>query len=388
MPKKAAAKKPNSKRPATPLLFADTRKSADQLYVGGFGVPDAFISFRAARKWHAVLNQLEFSRALKDSKFDVVLSLEDYMELTREKFERAKVGYAEVIATIASEFEIDRFKVPGDFPSGLAFKLIELGVELEVTEGSLFPEREVKREDEIELIREGNRCSATGIRAAEKALRKSVVKGGKLYLDGKLLTSERLRGLIEIACLEAGSISADTIAAGGDQACDPHCAGSGALRPNELIIVDVFPQVSKSGYFGDMTRTFLRGGASDAQKALVDAVFQAQQGAMEKVKAGVNGKAIHNYVLKTFADLGYETRRSESGAQGFIHGTGHGLGLEVHEAPRVSTVSQVLKRNAVVTIEPGLYYPGLGGCRIEDVVVARADGPEKISSYHYRWQLR
>lgn len=388
MPKKKATAKRASKSPAAPLLFADTSKSADQLYVGGFGVPDAFISFKKGRKWYAVLNQLEFARGLKESKFDEILSLEEWLERSRESFERVKVGYGEVIATLGAAFGIERFKVPADFPSSLAFKLMELGLALDVCDGPIFPSREVKTEEELKQIREGNRCSAIGIRAAEKAIRKSVVKKGKLYLEGKVLTSERLRCLIEIACLEAGAVSAGTIAAGGDQACDPHCVGTGPLRANELIIVDVFPRVSKTGYHGDMTRTFLKGKASDAQKALVAAVFEAQQKAIKAVKTGVNGRAVHDGVLETFDSLGYETTRDEKGARGFFHGTGHGLGLEVHEAPRVSTVSNKLKRNAVVTVEPGLYYPGLGGCRIEDVVAVRDEGAELLSKLHYRWQIK
>ncbi len=378
----------NRKGAAARLLFADTHRSADQRYVSGFDVPDPFISFQAKRKWHAVLNQLEFSRALKESRFDVVLPLENAMEQAREAFGSSRVGYAEVVTTLARDFGISRFKVGADFPAGLAFKLVDLGLEVEVADGSLFPKRETKSEEEIACIREGNRCSAAGIRAAEKALRASVVKNRILYLDGRKLTSERLQRIIEVACLEAGSVSANTIAAGGDQACDPHCNGSGPLRANELIIVDVFPRVTKTGYFGDMTRTFLKGRASEEQKALYAAVLQAQQEAISKIKAGVNGKSIHGGVVDTFSRLGYETKRGEMGATGFIHGTGHGLGLEIHEAPRVSTVSQKLKRDTVVTIEPGLYYPGLGGCRIEDVVAAREDGAELLSSYHYRWQIR
>lgn len=388
MPKKKAATKRTKKTPASPLLYADTHKSADQLYIGGFTVPDAFLSFKKGRKWYAVLNQLEYSRALKESRFDEVLQLEVWLEIAREKFQRAKVGYGELVATLAVEFEIESFKVPGDFPSSLAFKLVELGVKIDVCEGTLFPNREVKSEEELAMIREGNRCSAIGIKAAETALRRSVVKKGKLNLDGKTLTSERLRSLIEIACLEAGSLSMDTIAAGGNQACDPHCSGHGPLRANELIIVDVFPRVSKTGYHGDMTRTFLKGKANEAQKGIVAAVFEAQQKAISLVKTGVNGKVVHGSVLKTFAQLDYGTRRGENGAEGFIHGTGHGLGLEVHEAPRVSMVSNKLKRNAVVTVEPGLYYPGVGGCRIEDVVAVRDDGPELLSKFHYRWQIK
>ncbi len=388
MPKKAKNAARSQTAKPTPLLFADSAKSADQRYVGGFNVPDPFIALQIGKQWHAVLNQLEFSRALKESRFDKIIPLEDALAAARAHFKRQKVGYAEVIAVLAGQFSLASFVVPSDFPAGLAFKLLELGFGVDAVDGSLFPSRETKTEEEIEYIREGNRCSAKGILAAEKALRRSAARKGKLYLDGKLLTSERLRGIIEVACLEAGSVSMDTIAAGGDQACDPHCCGHGPLRANELIIVDVFPRVTRTGYYGDMTRTFLKGKASDAQKALVAAVFKAQQEALARVKAGVNGKTIHAGVVDTFLNHGYKTTRDELGSRGFIHGTGHGLGLEIHEAPRVSAVDHKLKRNTVVTIEPGLYYPGLGGCRIEDVAVARKDGPEVISSCHYRWELR
>ena len=151
------------------------------------------------------------------------------------------------------------FQIPEDFPAGLAFKLRSAGMKLTVSDGPLFPAREIKSDVEASAIRKGNQAAASGIRAAEKMLRQSVVKNGRLYLDGRLLTSERVQEAIEIACIEKGAVAAGTIVAGGDQGCDPHCRGSGTLRPNELVIVDVFPRVKSSGYHGDMTRTLLKG---------------------------------------------------------------------------------------------------------------------------------
>ncbi|MCH6257088.1 Xaa-Pro peptidase family protein [Puniceicoccaceae bacterium K14] len=379
-------KSKNRKR-SVPLVFADTHKSADQLYVGKFSVPDPFISFKKGRKWYAVLNQLEYARALKESAFDEVLPLEDWLKKATGCFPSGKVGYVEIIATLAQAFKFEAFKVASDFPAGIALGLIEKGLAVNVSEGSLFPEREIKSEKELQLIKEGNGCSAAGIRAAEQALKDSVIKKGKLYLEGKALTSERLREVIEIACLRKGSLSMDTIAAAGAQACDPHCAGHGPIRANELIIVDVFPRVSKSGYFGDMTRTFLKGTPSDDQSRLVSSVNKVQKEAIKAVKVGVKANSIHQHVMNRFISLGYETRRDKSGAVGFIHGTGHGLGLEVHEAPRVSIADNRLKENAVITIEPGLYYPEIGGCRIEDVVAVGKEKPIKLSSYHYNWVI-
>lgn len=370
------------------LMYADTRTSADQLYLAKFGVPDPFISMKIGAKSIAVLNQLEFSRGLKESAFNTILALEEWIEKARTKFGRKNVGIAEIVATLAASYQIDGFRVSADFPAWLAFQLQGFGFKIDALKTSIFPSRETKSELEMRFIRQGNRCSAAGIRAAEETLKKSRIKKGYLYLDGKRLTSERLREAIEIACLTAGSVPMDTIAAGGDQACDPHCAGSGPLRANELIIVDVFPRVAKTGYFGDMTRTFLKGTPTDGQRALVATVKGAHGQAIKRVRSGINGKTIHTSVQQYFEDRNYLTKRDERGAEGFFHGTGHGLGLEVHEAPRVSIVNYRLKRNSVITIEPGLYYPGLGGCRVEDVVAVTDDGAKKLSSYHYNWIVK
>ncbi|HLS28317.1 MAG TPA: M24 family metallopeptidase, partial [Opitutales bacterium] len=141
------------------------------------------------------------------------------------------------------------------------------------------------------------------------------------------------------------------------------------------------------GYHGDMTRTFLKGKASDQQKKLVATVLAAEQKALKEVKAGTTGAAIHDGVVQYFKEAGYETRISGGDPEGFFHGTGHGLGLEVHEAPRLSVNGPVLDAGHVVTVEPGLYYRGIGGARIEDVVWVRDDGAEMLSEYHYRWEI-
>lgn len=377
------------KKPLPPLLYASTDQSADMLYFGRVGVPDAFVAFAAGGKKYAIVSALEFGRVKRQSEFDVVLSLETYLQRARETWPQRKPSAAEVICLAAKEFRATAFRVPEDFPAGLYQKVRDLGLTLEVATGALFPERELKTPAEAAAIREGNRCSAAGIAAAERLLRAARIKNGKLFYQGQRLTSERLKVAIEIACLEAGAVSVNTIAAGGDQGCDPHDRGSGPLRANELIIVDVFPRVTATGYYGDMTRTFLRGQASDAQRALVAAVRTAQQLALKTIRAGINGRDVHGKVVEVFAQRGFETKRTAKGSIGFFHGTGHGLGLEVHEPPRVSgAVDYVLKKDSVVTVEPGLYYPGLGGCRIEDVVQVTDQAPSMLSKFHYDWEIR
>jgi Xaa-Pro aminopeptidase len=155
----------------------------------------------------------------------------------------------------------------------------------------------------------------------------------------------------------------------GNQGCDPHESGHGPLRAYTTIIIDIFPRDMKTGYFGDITRTVVRGRASEAVKKLYAAVERAQEIAFQKLRAGVNGKDVHDAVHKSFTDAGYKTGRVRGRMQGFFHGTGHGLGLEVHERPRVSVVSEALRAGHVVTVEPGLYYRGVGAVRLEDVAV-------------------
>lgn len=371
------------------LLYSDSDRSADVIYFGGVEVPDPFVALGAAGRKYAVVSALEFGRVKRTSDFDTVLPLEAYMAKAKAAYPKAKVGAAHVISILARELKAGVLTVPEDFPTGLYARLRDLGVKLAISEGPLFPQREIKSAKEAQALIEGNRCSAAGIAAAERTLRQSRIRNSKLYFRGKELTSERLKIEIETACIEAGSVSKSTIAAGGDQACDPHHRGSGPLRPNELIIVDVFPRVADTGFFGDMTRTFLKGRASDAQRALVAAVRAAQKAALATVKAGVPGAEVHKAVTDTFAKRGFETRNTAKGSVGFFHGTGHGLGLEVHEAPRMNAVAlEPLKKGTVVTVEPGLYYPGIGGCRFEDVVQVTASAPKMLSRYPYVWELR
>ena len=376
------------KNPPPPLLYADTERSPDALYFGRVAVPDPFIAFQLRGKKYAVVSALEFGRVKRESDFDVVLPLEPIVQRARSLWPQRKVGPAETIYLVAKDHGQTKFTIPDDFPAGVYEKLYELGLDLVVAEGPLLPARELKTPAEAAAIRDGNRCSALGFAAAERILRASKVTGSKLVYQGKPLTSERLKFAIEVACLEAGAVSVNTIVAGGDQACDPHERGSGPLRPHELIIIDIFPRVTRTGFYGDMTRTFLRGRATDAQRKLVAAVRAGQQVAFSKIRAGVIGRDVHRSVVELFVKRGFETKSSPQGSVGFFHGTGHGLGLAVHELPRMGPSGDApLKRNSVVTVEPGLYYPGMGGCRIEDVVQVTSSAPRMLSRYHYHWEL-
>lgn len=373
---------------APPLLYSDTSRSADLLYFGQVEVHDPFVAFGANGKKITLQSSLEFGRVKRTSDFDVVLPLEPLRDRARAKF-GPKAGIAEIIALAVKDEGVRRFRVPDDFPARLYLRLTKLGLQLDLAGGLLFPEREIKSKQEAEYVREGNRLCSVGFTAAEKILKAARVSGRTLRHRGKIVTSESLRFAIESAILEQGGNPQHTIVAGGDQACDPHERGSGPLRPHELIIIDVFPRVNRTGYFGDMTRTYLKGRPREVQRRLVETVREGQRRAMRAIRAGIDGREVHKAVTDCFEDAGYATRHGKKGSVGFIHGTGHGLGLEVHDPGRISPAAAVpLKLGAVLTVEPGLYYPGLGGCRWEDVVHVTKTGSTLLSRHPYQWEIR
>ena len=379
-----------SKSSVIRILYASSEQSADLFYLTGVFVPDPFLCFVIGNHSTAVVNRLEYGRVCAQSNCDAVLLLESVLALAAKalRIEPAAVGPAECMEYFARLCEAKSLEVPEAFPAVYFAKLVEAGLKVRVGADPFFLARELKSDAEAQALKQGNAASAAGIRAAEAVLRASQIVGKRLKYEGRTLTSEWLRTLIDQACLAKGGVAQNTIVASGKQGCDPHEGGYGPIKPNELIIIDVFPRMQKTGYHGDMTRTFLKGRANDGQRALVHAVRDAQLAALAKVKAGVGGATIHRAADQVFQKRGFYTERRGESFVGFIHSTGHGLGLEVHEAPRVSATAGRLRKGHVITIEPGLYYPEIGGCRIEDVVRVTKDGSEMLSSMHYRWEIR
>jgi Xaa-Pro aminopeptidase len=195
------------------------------------------------------------------------------------------------------------------------------------------------------------------------------------------LTSEYLRKVIARELLENSCIAVHTIVACGDQGCDPHNIGSGPIFANKTIIIDIFPKSLISNYCANITRTFVRGKASEKVKRMFDAVIGAQNKAFELIKDGIDGTVIHKQVQKFFRQLGYSTKKYGNKMVGFFHGTGHGIGLEVHEPPRVSKKGMTLRKGNVITVEPGLYYFGVGAVRLEDIVVVEKDGCRNLTRF-------
>lgn len=388
-------------RPSAPavrdvLMMATPSKNADLRWFGGFHASDPFPAFSAKGRRIGLLPGMEVGRAKAESAFDEVLNMaEIFKDLRRTN---PKAGLADVIVFAALRQGVHRFRVPADFPVGLCERLRELGLELhpvgaqhnERGSPELFPARQVKSKAELAGIRAGNAAAAAGFKAVERILAESSAdRHGVLRWQGKVLTAEVLKEEAQVAILRQGGMcDIGLIIAPGDQAVDCHCSGSGPVRANELIVCDIYPRHIASHQYGDMTRTYLKGKANAKQRKLVQAVLAAQRRAIKAIRAGVTGAKVHAVVQDHFKSLRYKTGLVKGVYVGFFHGTGHGLGYDIHEDPALSTRNPLpLVAGNAVTVEPGLYYPGIGGCRFEDCVVVTKKGCEFLSSHPYDWEI-
>jgi len=370
------------KKSETLLLVADSDHDANMLYAVGMFVPDPFIYFRTGDRSYVVMSDLEIDRARKQAAGCTVLSLSSYQKKLRREGAKSP-GVAEVLPVVLRNKGIRSVTVPASFPYGLAVLLQNNRITLKTRLGHFFPEREFKSAEEVRKLSAALAIAEAGMAAGMKALRAARIdKARRLTYKSTPLTSEKLRAIIDTAIVQADGLASHTIVAGGNQGCDPHEKGFGPLRAHQPIIIDIFPRSQKTGYFGDITRTVVRGRASEAVKKLYATVQRGQEIGFEKMRVGVPTVEVHNSIQQYFAKEGYKTGKHNGRMQGFFHGTGHGLGLEIHEAPRMGANSAgELKSGQVITVEPGLYYPGLGGVRLEDVAVMGNQSPRNLTKF-------
>ena len=367
------------------VIFASSEESADMLYATKFAVPDAFLFLLQNGKKTILLSDLEIDRGRKEARVDEVVALSS-IEGDLEKRLKSKPPIEKTIAHFLRKRRIRRAAVPYSFPIGLATELAKEGVLVFPVAGLFWSEREFKTPEELKLIQLAIRITELGLARGIEVLRAAEISSGKkLIWAGKPLTSERLRAEIETVILHAGGLPANTIVAGGDQACDPHDRGSGPLKANSMIILDVFPKHKESGYYGDLTRTVVKGQASEAQRKLWYTVLEAQKFSLQKIRAGGSGGELQKAVSELFQERGYPAEIRNGRWVGFFHGLGHGFGLDIHEQPRIAKAE--FKPGQVFTVEPGLYIPGVGGARIEDDGVVTENGFKVLSRFPKELEL-
>jgi len=370
------------------LIYGDTVRSSELRHELPIGIPDPVLYAERNGTRHVLTSSMEAPRLAELGGLELHLWEElGWDELVAQGLDRAAVA-DELLRRAVAAFEVRSAVVPESFPLRVADLLRADGVELRVDRDYFDDRRRVKSEAELAGMRRAQRAAEAGMDAARDLLRRADSNGGALEVDGEPLTSERIKRAIARTFVDHGAASDEFIVSHGPQSAIGHHMGAGEIREGEPIVIDLWPRDGESACFADMTRTFVVGEPPAEIAEWHRLVLEALERSTAAVREGAGGRAVYDVACDVFEPTGLPTGRTKrQGApleEGFFHGLGHGVGLDVHEEPFLGLTSKdVLRAGDVVTIEPGLYRPGLGGVRLEDLVLVTADGAENLTSYPY-----
>jgi Xaa-Pro aminopeptidase len=353
------------------VIYASSRDT-DMKYLTHFTTSDPFVFFKKPGEPGVIIvSQMETGRASREATSTVMTRTQAGLP---EIMKTEKDPYRATAKMIAGQVG-KKILVPPNFPIALANAMSEY-CSVVVDGGTIQSMRAKKSKIELILMKKVQKVTERAMDRAISLIRSSSVKKGILYIDQKPLTSERVKFSIHSLLLEHGCSAVDTIVSCGEDTAIPHMSGSGPLKSDEPIVIDLFPVDEKSGYYADMTRTVVKGEPSNDIREMYDSLREAKQLGISRVKAGVSGADIHLAVVDFFNERGYETD-----TRGFIHNLGHGVGLQVHELPTIGPAGKALETGNVITIEPGLYYPGIGGVRLEDIGAVTSRGFNNFTKF-------
>jgi len=370
------------------LIHGDTVRHSTMRHEIPLMVPDPFLYAEARGERHVVVSSLERSRieALDNSLTVHAFEEFGYDELVSSGTDRADAEL-EVMVRAAGTLGLERAAVPSEFPLELGDHLRAAGVGLEVRRELFETRRRVKSDAELAGIRRAQAAAQAGMRAAAELLRRAEPGGPGLIADGDALTCERVKDAIRAAVARGGASADALIVAHGDQSASGHDMGSGPIRAGEPLVIDLWPIDLESACFADMTRTFVVGEAPAELRRYHELTRDSLQRSLAAVGPGVAGKELHRLSCEPFERAGLPTQLTKAPGQvleeGYFHSLGHGVGLEVHEAPLLGRAPDVLVAGDVITLEPGCYRPGFGGCRLEDLVLVTEDGAELLTDFPY-----
>ncbi len=367
------------------LLFGNPEIDADVRYATSFYAPDPLVYLKLGNREFLLTSIMEAERARKEAKESIDILTPSDLGVGK----KSRDVFTLCIHKLLQKFHIKKIRVLANCPVGLVEQLKNRDVKIEVLKNSPFLlRRAIKSDKEIYYIRRVQKVAVLTLEHIVTIIRKSTVAAdGLLIYSGKPLTSEFLRA--EALKLQAsyGCISKKIIIACGKESANPHWIGSGKLYANEPIILDIFPQDEYFGYWGDLTRTIVKGAAPALLRLMYDAVYAAQQKVLSCITDGVNAKSLHQIACEVLKRHNFKTMLINGKMQGFIHSTGHGVGLDIHEYPTIGNMDVKLQAGNVITIEPGLYYHRIGGVRIEDTVLVTKNGYKLFCKAPYYFEV-
>jgi Xaa-Pro aminopeptidase len=370
------------------LIYDDTIRSPELRHEVPVVIPDSFLYAETGDRRAVVLHSLEIPRVREEAPELEIVSLEQLG--SDELFASGKQGWEielELGLRGCRELGIESAVVPAAFPVGHADHLRANGIDVTVDRDFFDDRRRSKNETELRGIRKAQKACEAALDVSRELLRRAQPNGAGLEVDGEPLTCERLKRAIEDVFADHEVEGSEMIVAHGPQTAVGHNMGSGQIAANEPIVFDLFPKDKATGCYADMTRTYVVGEPSDELKEWYGLVKEALDTSTAGVKPGVNGRKLYEQVCDIFHGAGYKTQLNKEPGEvledGFFHGLGHGVGLEVHELPSMSRTGHDLVPGDVITIEPGLYRSGYGGVRLEDLVLVTRDGYEVITNYPY-----
>lgn len=319
-----------------------------------------------------IVPQMEAERAMEESQAEILTRRQaGYLEIMEHETDPWKIT-AEMIHRLSE----GPYLVPPSFPVALS-RALEAYNRVIIDYDSVFSaKRAIKTPDEISWITRAQRAAEAAMDTASRLIKKAEIRSGLLWHKDTPLTSGRIRYEMNRTLLSFDCTAHDTIVACGKETSMPHCTGNGQIKAHEPVVIDIFPRDNPSGYYADMTRTFSRGIPSGEITELYDTVRNALLMAEEKTRAGETGSGLYQLIHDYFEELGYHTD-----TEGFIHSLGHGVGLEIHEQPPLSSMGGALEENNVITLEPGLYYRETGGVRLENMGIVKKTRFERLTRY-------
>lgn len=373
--------------PNAHFIYGLPSHDPDLYYALGATVSDPLLYIATPRGKFVIARDTEIDVLRREVKGKAILPYSDYFR--KAKSQTATPTDADVCLVLLREKKIRRVSVHRETPVFITNHLRRHGIRVDIAPFPMFPQRLLKTPTEIKSITAAQNATFAAMRHVEQILKASRTQGRTLRYKGKTLTSEFLHAAATIFLIERGyHCPNDIIVACGDDSTEPHNRGSGPLRPHQSIIVDIFPRSFRSKFFGDATRTFCKGRPSERLQRMYLAVQAAQEMAIRMIRPGMEGAVVHQAIHDFFKKAGFVTGMQRGRKVGFTHGTGHGLGYALHEVPPViSAAPCILKPGHVVTVEPGLYYPGIGAVRIEDIVVVTKTGAKVIGTYPKKLQV-